>query len=274
MYPSGVSSSLSWKYDFGGVTPQESLESTMRMEGRSSSGGTCTCICTSKGRLLLRTLDLLGWFSSLVLGFMDNDSKENSQTVPPRRCLDPFVLADASEKDLVKSRAPLGSTGDAILMGDCGMGGEGKGGSAVDPMVEWVIWLLCLVPPMVCRRVGATGGLLPDRGDKPLVWEWVRRIPLIRFDMDTGVLLDRWVSCVVWVSGMTSLSCCCLGVFQAALLEMLSKDDTDWASALFALFRSTTTLGVTSGTSKCVPSMLVPSILDAFLWWRLLLGGF
>lgn len=70
---------------------------------------------------------------------MDSDSNENSQTVPPLRCLDPLVLAEASEKDLVKSRAPLGSTGDATLNAGCGMGGEGKGGRAVEPMVECVI---------------------------------------------------------------------------------------------------------------------------------------
>ena len=68
------------------------------------------------------------------LGFIDNDSNENSQMVPPLRCLDPLVLAEASEKDLARSR-PVG-TG---VKADDEYDGDGNSGSAVEAIVELVI---------------------------------------------------------------------------------------------------------------------------------------
>lgn len=70
------------------------------------------------------------------------DSKENSMTVPPRRCLDPDVFPDVSEKHRSKS---LGRDKEAILLACLGD------------------WTFCPEALWVLLR-GATGGLLDDEG--------------------------------------------------------------------------------------------------------------
>ena len=100
------------------------------------------------------------------------ESNTNSDTVPPRRCLDPVVTPEASEYaeyDLSRFNitGPEASVGILALLAQDGV--DDRGGRLGDKFVGCVTWYFCvivlllfalLVAVLAVRRGGATGGFL------------------------------------------------------------------------------------------------------------------